>query len=82
VTSPRDPRRLAGLVFAVALAVGGAATLVAGVWLALFTAEAAPSQRVAVAFVPAVTGSAALWGARRAWRAVRGAPFSERRGSP
>jgi hypothetical protein len=67
VSGWRDPRRLA----AVAVGVGGVGTLGLATWLGLGMGEAPAAQRIGAALVPALVGSAALWLARRLWRAAQ-----------
>lgn len=63
----RDPRGL----LALALGVGGGCTLALAAWLGFGSATAPAGQRIGAALVPALVGGAALWAARRLWRAAQ-----------
>lgn len=67
MSQTRDPRRLV----AVAIGLGGVVTLGAAATLVVMQGDAHPMQRVGVAIVPTVVGVAALWAARRLWRATQ-----------
>lgn len=67
MTRPRDPRARV----AVAIGIGGVVTLGAAAALVVLQGDAHPMQRVGVAIVPSVVGVAALWAARRLWRAAQ-----------
>lgn len=60
----RDPRRLVAL----ALAVGGVASLVMAVGVVVMSADAPLGQQVGAALVPSLVGVAALVASRRWWR--------------